>query len=110
MKFTNVYSRIVIANQVTRKLLELQDYYRGRGIPLEEVNQGDCLYVTGEVCRTVKDAEEVWDHELDPEEHRGHAVIRYQNRYYDIESPQGVQDWKQLPVYSRPDGGWRWRD
>ena len=31
-----------------------------------------------------------------------HAFIKIGNKYYDSESPQGVEDWKHLPFFTKP--------
>ena len=32
---------------------------------------------------------------------RGHVFIRFRDRFYDAETPQGVSDWRQLPLFVR---------
>jgi hypothetical protein len=31
----------------------------------------------------------------------GHAFIRFEGKYYDAECPEGVDDWRKLPLFTR---------
>ena len=101
-------SQIVDISAVIRNIL---DDYAKRGIDPIEINHGDCLYFAGEVCKLVPGAEGIWDTDLDAQNHRGHMIIKYHNRWYDAECPNGVSDWYNLPTYaSERDSGYRKKD
>lgn len=40
------------------------------------------------------------DDELGAKEYT-HTIIVFEGRYYDAEAPEGVDDWRQLPIYAR---------
>jgi hypothetical protein len=84
---------------ITDAIIEL---VRAYGYSAEEINDGQCwdfaedlqkLFPEGEVQdnRTLTGRDEGWDH----------AFFRLDGRYYDSETPNGVDDWMQLPCCQR---------
>lgn len=67
-----------------------------------EINNGDCQHFAYELHNRVKGAEvfEVGGFWMQEEvDEPSHFFIRFNNRYYDAETPQGVKDWKNLPIF-----------
>jgi hypothetical protein len=46
----------------------------------------------------------VWNDEMDPEHDGSHCFIRYRNRFYDSQIPEGTDDWRNLPALSLTSG------
>lgn len=69
-------------------------------MPPSEINEGLCADFADAIWRQVPGAE-VWaDDELGAEEYR-HTFLKFNGLYFDSECPNGVLDWRQLPIYTR---------
>lgn len=73
-----------------------------------EINTGWCEHFALLVAYLIGDEAQVWwDTELDKEfsydDFWGggghHAFVYYRGRYYDSECPEGIDDWRNLPIY-----------
>lgn len=69
------------------------------GLDSEDINHGCCDDFAGDISRTVEGAEPVWDDELGGQ--GDHCLIVYRGRFYDSETPDGVDDFRELPHYNR---------
>ena len=67
----------------------------------DQINGGNCDNFAGDVTRLLGEGEPIWDDELTGEEWGSHCFIKYKNRYYDAECPQGVNNWQDLPLFAR---------
>jgi hypothetical protein len=72
------------------------------GVSLEEINSGLCKDFAMDVCGLCRDADYWWDDEIDNTiSDPSHCVVVFGGRYYDAESPEGVDDFRQLPYILR---------
>ena len=68
------------------------------------INQGMCEDFAHDVKSIIPEAQPLWDDELNASYNEGpyfHCVIRYQNKWYDSECPEGVNRWINLPFFQR---------
>lgn len=72
-----------------------------------DINNGNCSIVVGLVTDRVEEAEErvtghMYAHDPPyPSEYTGHCWIYYKGKHYDAEEPEGVENWKNLPIFNR---------
>jgi hypothetical protein len=69
------------------------------GMAPEEINNGYCAdfaTVIGDTWRV----EILSDEDMGSNEYT-HTFIRFRGRYYDAEAIDGVDDWKDLPIFKR---------
>jgi hypothetical protein len=59
------------------------------------INNGYCAAFAEDIIKLYPSAEYYWEEYNDIP----HAFIKYNNKYYDSESPDGVDNWKDLPIY-----------
>lgn len=72
------------------------------GESARSINDGDCERFAQEVEKLIPDAKPVWDwFDLSKGYNGLHCFIRYKDRFYDSESPEGVEDWADLPFFKR---------
>jgi hypothetical protein len=62
---------------------------------VSHINNGYCAQFASDIIKLYPSAEYYW------EEYKGipHAFVKYNNKYYDSESPNGVLSWKDLPIF-----------
>jgi hypothetical protein len=84
----------VIATLVT-------EYRERHGVTAEEINEGQCEDFAKDLKRQV--GGEIQDNEMlnRAELDWYHAFLFLDGRYYDSETPNGVEDWRQLPCCQR---------
>jgi hypothetical protein len=51
-----------------------------------------------------------WDGNFVSSQLPGHAWVYWGGRHYDAETPNGVADWKQLPIFKKMWGDIKWRE
>jgi hypothetical protein len=70
----------------------------------KEINKGDCLNFAQDILLAFPTAEIHIDGEpaIDKISFH-HAYIMFEGKYYDSETSDGVEDWRELPFYSRAD-------
>lgn len=75
------------------------------GFTAETINEGSCDDFAAEIADRVPGAVAIWDFEQSgdtkTEFHYMHCFVRYQGRFYDSETPSGVDDWLNLPTFQR---------
>jgi len=73
-----------------------------------DINCGNCeefahdvigILNGGKPCEETEELSAWWNDELDPQDEPCHKFIRYRGRYYDSQSPEGVDDWRDLPCF-----------
>jgi hypothetical protein len=68
-----------------------------------EINRGGCADIADIVWRMTKhvaDVEITSDEDEDGGEYT-HTFLKYDGRFFDAECPDGVDDWRDLPIYAR---------
>lgn len=68
-------------------------------LPPEEINHGYCADVATVIQEQVCAARIVSDEDFGRE--YTHTFLRLDDRYYDVEVPEGVDDWRNLPIFAR---------
>jgi hypothetical protein len=79
-------------------------YERHYGVSPSDINKGMCEDFSTDVLTVIGRGEVFWaDDMLDGswEEHGAHAFFWLDGKYYDSESPEGVDDWKHLSFFTR---------
>lgn len=75
------------------------------GFTAESINDGECDTFAREIADIVPGAVAIWDFEqsgkTDDEFHYMHCFVRYQGRFYDSETPSGVDHWMNLPIFQK---------
>lgn len=66
----------------------------------EDCNNGLCD-IWAEKFKEEYPEAEIWDTEETYGETHGHVWVKYDGKFYDAETPNGVTDWKQLPFMKR---------
>lgn len=107
-----LYSSKVDIAQEIMKLVE--EWKRERRINCAfDVGSGQCDAFAYELEKRVPGSESGWEADFhDPisekaweeaglEPFDGHYVVKYNNRYYDAETPEGVDHWIHLPYFER---------
>ena len=69
-----------------------------------DINNGQCEYFSMEVIKRMDGysdclTEVCTENFVEFGELAGHCWILYKGKHYDAESPQGVKNWKQLPIF-----------
>ena len=87
---------------------EISQYIRklaiGWGKHPYDINRGDCLEFAEDIQEKFQGSDALWD-DAEPElfpnvqEIIGHVFIRYKDKYYDAEEPNGVSHPNLLPCY-----------
>lgn len=95
---------ISAAVDVLNELWEEEEGYCGK-----HINFGDCEAFAWALCELVPGAEDLWGDELiqegdDRDFYAYHCFVRYQDRYYDSEHPEGVDDFKHLASFTENRG------
>lgn len=76
------------------------------------INAGDCYEFACAVVQQVPNAKVLWDSELDEKfkpmylSTGHHAFVKYKDKYYDAECPEGINDFHDLPFYKRFTKSW----
>ena len=77
------------------------------GITPYQINSGDCeefMVALCEAARLTDDHDFCTESFLEPEDHftlPGHVWTYTDGRHYDAEAPDGVEDWRNLPIFQR---------
>lgn len=88
-----------LIKQISSQMLAERLYYilpsEGKVTPnVSHINNGCCVEFTERLLKHIN-GEYMWHEEFDIP----HAFVFYNGRYYDSESPYGVSDWKNLPIW-----------
>lgn len=79
------------------------DYRAGRIEHPYDINCGFCEEWAERVAAAVPEADVVGVSDLtgnpDDDLNYAHVFVRYRDRFYDAECPEGVDDWRLLPVF-----------
>jgi hypothetical protein len=78
---------------------EVQEVLHAFGMEPEEVNAGWCEDFAYQLSVRLPGSCVLWPAE--PALAYVHAYVLYEGRYYDSETPRGVDDWKKLPCFRR---------
>jgi len=83
----------------------IRDFIIREGIDPQATNDGNCEWFAKEICKLIPDANLVSDTILwslkSNEDGFDHAFVEYKGRFYDSETPDGVDDWALLPFFVR---------
>lgn len=82
---------------ITTEIHKLRDEYLKRDIYPDEVNNGYCIEFAKEIIKRMDEGQILGD----KYQELGHVFIKYNNRYYDAEAPNGRSRWYDLPFYQR---------
>jgi len=97
---------------ITESIKNLVKYYESGGITAQEINNGECC----DFAEPIPFGETIWGDELCPilwstkvlflknwftHFAPAHCFIKYQDKYYDSECPEGVNYPDELPFYKR---------
>lgn len=72
-----------------------------------DINNGKCGILARIVAERLEEAEprttgQMYDQEPPyPSEYYGHTWIYYKGKHYDAEELEGVENWKNLPIFNR---------
>ena len=88
------------SNRVTETILNLIKEW---GVDPYDINNGRCEEFALEVIKQIPEAIDVQTESFDGEDTKlpGHVWILYQDKHYDAECPEGVSDWKDLPIFKK---------
>lgn len=94
---------------ISQAILALTKVYRKHlGFSAERINHGECENFADIICEMFPGASSYWgdqlmeDHEEDYyNDYAYHCFIEYEGRYYDSESPEGVDNWRDLQSFLR---------
>lgn len=93
---------------ITEAVLEVLAEFVQRGYTAQSINDGQCDRFAYRVVKRIPDAHELWDDDLQPpglfDGIGSHCFVEYEEKYYDSECPDGVDDWKELPFFVRAIG------
>lgn len=90
------------AVDVETAILGLRPLYLQFLEEVEDINAGHCGVFGKDLCSILPGATRHWNYELDQCAPGGdHCFVRWQNRWYDAEAPEGVDDWRDLPFFQR---------
>jgi len=78
-----------------------EGYERLYGVVAEEINDGMCEDFASDLKALVPGVSVKWIDEIDPMLRVAHAVAILDGRYYDSESPHGVDSLTELAVFQR---------
>ena len=74
----------------------------------EQINDGTCEDFARDVCGIIPGTSVNWDDVYPEIEHKKfgishgiHAFVYYEEKYYDAEAPDGVDNWWELPLFTR---------
>ena len=82
----------------------VDEYFAKDGCTPYYINCGRCDYFAADIIRRLGAGEALYhDDMLDCTEneamHWSHCFIAYEGRFYDSECPEGVDKWRDLPVF-----------
>lgn len=81
---------------------EIQKVIKELGLEPYDINNGYCDVLADEIEYKIPGAESVCTENFtDSGKYPGHIWIYYKGRHYDAESPEGVKDWKELPIFKK---------
>jgi hypothetical protein len=89
-------------NRILKRTGEEQDLYEPdwEEFTPEICNDGFCD-VFAEKFREEYPGAELWGTDYGIDYTFGHVWVKYGNKFYDAETPNGVEDWKQLPYIQK---------
>lgn len=89
-------------NRILKRTGEEQDLYEPdwEEFTPEVCNDGFCD-VFAEKFREEYPGAELWGTDYGIDYTFGHVWLKYNNKFYDAETPQGVMDWKKLPYIQK---------
>jgi len=65
-----------------------------------EINNGLCADIADEIWRKFPIAKVLSDKDMGSPEYT-HSFIYYLGKFYDVECPNGITNWKELPIFNR---------
>ena len=93
-------------SKVIRQLVEV--WYNLHFLEATEINDGTCEDFARDVCGIIPGTSVNWDDVYPEIEHKKfgishgiHAFVYYEEKYYDAEAPDGVDNWWELPLFTR---------
>ncbi len=82
-------------------VLLAQVYFNLYGVNEEKINCGMCNDFGNDICRIIKDAEGFWGDELICDEKFAyHYVVKYKDKFYDSEHPDGEYDLRNISSFN----------
>lgn len=85
------------ASSISEGIIDLVRICSLYGDTPEIINSGNCEMFAHDIVDLFPEARIQWSHEGDA----AHCFVVYQGRYYDAECSNGVDDWNNLPFFSR---------
>ena len=82
-------------------IVRLRDDYVAEGIHPEQINAGFCADFATVLWESFREVKILGDDDLDPTREYTHTVMLFEGRYYDAERVDGVDDWRDLPIFAR---------
>lgn len=90
---------------IREAILANLEKWEENGFTAESINEGECDQFAREIADTVPGAAMTWDFEQSgdtkTEFHYMHCFVLYRGRFYDSETPDGVDHWMNLPTFQR---------
>jgi len=99
-----------IVERMISDLLDIEDIIcclrdkfleQGLATSYENINEGLCDEFAACVCTFLPGCTMYWNDDFTDEFDCSHCFIEYEDRYYDAECPEGVDDWRDLPFFQR---------
>lgn len=100
-----------MATNVPKLVNELIDTYLTNGFTdVKSINNGSCEDFAEELAERINAicipcwegyAEAKWEYEYDNRLDSIHCFVEFNGMFYDSETPQGVHNFLELPIYSR---------
>ena len=92
--------------KITETIQKINAIFNAKGITPHAINNGLCedfaMMVIEQMGGYSSELEEVATESFDgANDLPGHVWIYYQDKFYDAECPQGVKDWRELPIFKR---------
>lgn len=93
-------------NKITNIILSLRKKWKKQGFTPFQINNGNCDIFANEVITKLGGYSDILydvctENFVKFGELIGHIWITYKGKYYDVECPNGVKDWKKLPIFNR---------
>ena len=94
-----VKTRIPVRQQHSGRLPQAIRDLVGDSDPVE-INTGGCADFATILWESNRKLEITSDEDEDGREY-SHTFIKHQGRFYDAETPEGIEDWRDFPIYAR---------
>ena len=80
-----------------------EQYKRASGLSPRQINQGQCDNFASDLQSLVSDSRLFCSEQFEDEwpDVPGHCWVEFEGKWFDAETPDGVDEWKDLPIFVR---------